>query len=105
MVSVDPKYDGNATLTCISTGGPATTVTWTRNSKAVQGGITVLDDTVQATYSHILTLNERLGGLYQCVVSNNKPSEDNASIIVQGTCTLHNYIIVYCVSLHLSHSI
>ena len=90
MVQHNIKFAGNsslngkATLTCISTGGPATTVTWTRDSKEIPGGISVLDDAELAMYTHMLTLNERLGGIYQCVVSNNKPSEGNASITVKG---------------------
>ena len=41
------------TLTCISTGGPATTVTWTRDSVTVtEGTETVLDDPVTAQYMH-----------------------------------------------------
>ena len=44
------------TLTCISTGGPATTVTWTRDSTTVtEGTETVLDDPVTAQYTHTLT--------------------------------------------------
>ena len=40
------------TLTCISTGGPATTVTWTRDSTTVTEGIeTVLDNTTTAQYT------------------------------------------------------
>ena len=84
QVAVDSNLNGKATLTCISTGGPATTVTWTRESSKVSGGISVLEDAEHARYIHILTLNERLGGLYQCIVSNNKPSEGNASITVKG---------------------
>ena len=75
------------TLTCTSTGGPATTVTWTRDSETVSGGMTVLDDPVTAQYTHTLTVTGRLGGQYQCTVSNNKPSEDAANFTVQGTCT------------------
>ena len=77
------------TLTCISSGGPATNVTWTRNSEAVADGMrTVLVDSVNATYIHTLTVTGRLGGHYQCIVSNNKPSSDSSSITVQG----HIYI-------------
>ena len=73
------------TLTCVSTGGPATTVTWTRNSKAAEGDeVTVLDDAVTAQYTHTLTVTGKLGGLYQCNVSNNKPSWDSLSLTVQG---------------------
>ena len=72
------------TLTCTSTGGPPTTVTWTRGSETVSGGMTVLDDPVTAQYTHTLTVTGRLGGEYQCNVSNNKPSQDSAQLTVQG---------------------
>ena len=73
------------TLTCISTGGPATTVTWTRDSVTVTGGTeTVLDDPETAQYTHTLTVTGRLGGLYTCTVANNKPSSDSASYKVLG---------------------
>ena len=73
------------TLTCTSTGGPATTVTWTRDSETVSGGMTVLDDPVTAQYTHTLTVTGRLGGQYQCNVSNNKPSTATAQLTVEGT--------------------
>ena len=72
------------TLTCTSTGGPATTVTWTRDAETVLGGMTVLDDPVTATYTHTLTMTGRLRGQYQCTVSNNKPSEASSSFTVPG---------------------
>jgi len=87
MLTVDSDLNGESpqfTLTCTSTGGPATTVTWTRDSETVSGGMTVLDDPVTAQYTHTLTVTWRLGGQYQCTVSNNKPSQDSASITVQG---------------------
>ena len=69
------------TLTCISTGGPATTVTWTRDSVNItEGTETVLNDPVTAQYTHTLTVTERLGGLYTCTVANNKPSSDSGQI-------------------------
>ena len=41
------------TFTCISTGGPATTVTWTINSVPItEGTETVLNDPVTAQYTH-----------------------------------------------------
>ena len=71
------------TLTCISTGGPATTVTWTRDSVNItEGTETVLDDPETAQYTHTLTVTT--GGEYTCTVSNNKPSSDSASITVPG---------------------
>ena len=60
-------------LTCISIGGPATTVTWTRDNIIVtEGTETILNDPVTAEYTH--TLTGRLGGLYTCTVANDKPS-------------------------------
>ena len=73
------------TLTCISTGGPATTVTWTRDSVTVtEGTETVLDDPVTAQYTHTLTVTGSLGGSYTCTVANDKPSSDSASFFVQS---------------------
>ena len=70
------------TLACISTGGPATTVTWTRDSTTVitEGTETVLDDPVTAQYTHTLTLTRLPIIVYKCTVANNKPSTDSANI-------------------------
>ena len=74
------------TLTCISTGGPATTVTWTRDSVTVtEGNETVLDDPVTSQYTHTLTVTGRLGGDYTCMVANNKPSTTSVHHHVEGT--------------------
>ena len=64
------------TLTCTSTGGPATTVSWTVNSHRVTEDkdhhITsqILTDPLTATYNHTLTVTGRLEGEYECRVSN-----------------------------------
>ena len=94
-LTVDSDLNGASpqfTLTCISTGGPATTVTWTRDSEVVVGS-TVLDNAETATYTHTLTVTGRLGGVYICSVSNAKPSEAVANFTVQGTC-------IYTVCVH-----
>ena len=92
------------TLTCISTGGPATTVTWTRNSDTVtEGTETVLDDRVTAQYSHTLTVTETssFNDTYSCEVSNNKPSSATVNIEViytgYGTslCLRNKYWLLY----------
>ena len=73
------------TLTCISTGGPATNVTWTSDSVTITGETeTVLDNPLTAQYTHTLTVTGGLGGLYTCTVSNDKPSEDSAQLDVLG---------------------
>ena len=87
-LTVDSDLNGASpqfTLTCISTGGPATTVTWTRDSTTVtEGTETVLNDPVTAQYTHTLTVTGRLPGLYRCTVANNKPSSCMAEFTVQG---------------------
>ena len=79
ILTVDSDIDGASfqfTLTCISTGGPATTVTWSRDSATVTvGTVTVLDNATTAQYTHIL----------KCTVANNKPSSGSPSITIQGT--------------------
>ena len=79
------------TLTCISTGGPATNVTWTRDSTTTvtEGTETVLDNPETAQYTH--TLNVTTGGVYTCTVENNKPSSDSASITLGGDCMMTQY--------------
>ena len=75
------------TLTAISTGGPATTVTWTRDSVEIsEGAVTVLNDRVTAQYTHILNVTGRLEGLYHCTVSNAKPSQAMAGLTVRSEC-------------------
>ena len=82
---------GQMTLTCISTGGPATTVTWTTDSITItEGTETVLDDPVNAQYTHTLTVTT--GGEYTCTVSNNKPSSDSATIILGSMSFAHPQI-------------
>ena len=78
------------TFTCISTGGPATTISWTVNNHTVTEDsahhITsqILTDAVNATYNHTLAMTGRLVGEYQCNVSNNKPSSASRMLAIVG---------------------
>ena len=74
------------TLTCISTGGPATTVTWTR-TRADFGvvtiqNVTLLNNTL-SRYNHTVNVNGRQRGLYTCTVGNGKTS-DSAQLYIKG---------------------
>ena len=92
-VTFDPDL---RTLTCISTGGPATTVTWTRDSTTVtEGTETVLNDPVTANYTH--TLNITTEGVYTCNVTNNKPSTTSANITlgIVNTCQAYELLLYY----------
>ena len=77
------------TLICISTGGPASTVTWTRDGTPVaEGTRTLLVNTTSAEYIHSLTVTGRLGGLYTCTVTNSKPSSSSADITMHSLLAL-----------------
>ena len=84
------------TLTCISTGGPATTVTWTRDSTATinEGNVTVLNNRMTALYIHTLTVTGRDHGLYSCTVENTLSSYSTA-YTVQGLPTCFCIILLW----------
>ena len=72
------------TLTCVSTGGPATNVTWTREADILtESTSTILINAMEALYTHTLTVTGRYGGLYTCTVTNKK-SFSSANITVEG---------------------
>ena len=85
------------TLTCISTGGPATTVTWTRDSELVtQGTEIVLAKSSTGRYIHSLIVTTE--GDYSCSVTNTKPSNATVSLRVKGGffyCITANMYILY----------
>ena len=65
------------TLTCTSTGGPATTVTWRRDGVVITLNATHQQtqrvvNTVMSTYQTLLTIDRRVDivGTYNCTVEN-----------------------------------
>ena len=85
------------TLTCISTGGPATTVHWTRvYNNVTEGTETVLDDRVTAQYTHTLNVTETssFNDTYSCTISNRKSlyyvsKEIEATVIPNGSGNMY----------------
>ena len=72
------------TLTCTSTGGPATIVSWQRDGVVVSGEITELTDPVNATYTSTLNVTGRETGSYYCVVANSRSSVTSRMLLLQG---------------------
>ena len=73
LIAATPVF----TLTCNSSGGPATTVTWERDTVELMDDdqytiSQIVVDTVQAEYSNQLTVTGRLTGNYECTVSNDR---------------------------------
>jgi len=77
QLDTEPNSDPPvSTLTCTSTGGPATTVSWTRGNDTLNDvyNTSQVTDTVIATYVHSLRVTGRQEGSYSCSVSNNRTS-------------------------------
>ena len=84
-------------LTCISTGGPATTVTWTRDGAPATGvtSQTVVDQQT-AIYHNTLTVTGRLPGNYQCNVNNARTTQPaTASLMVTVTGERWTHCMMY----------
>ena len=80
LTSEDPV---EFTLTCTSTGGPATTVTWTTPMGDDDTSVTQLQNAVSATYTHTLNVLGSVPGEYTCSVNNDRGTATR-SITVQG---------------------
>ena len=81
------------TLTCTSTGGPATTVTWTKDGAVITPSTThqqtqMIVDTVEGTYQNTLAIaqsvtGDNLYGLYSCMVENSR-GRSNRTVYIYG---------------------
>ena len=100
--AVPPSF----TLGCISTSGPPTVVSWTRDGIPLpMDSNHVLTQTlvnpVTATYYNNLTVNRIFPGLYRCTVTSIKPviSERlsaSQEVTIDGKCSQQYYCIVQC---------
>ena len=85
--------DKSKTLTCTSTGGPATTVTWRRDGVVITLNTTYQQTTrvvnpVNGTYQTLLTIDPSVGwsdivGTYSCTVENIR-GESSETVVVPG---------------------
>ena len=91
-------YDNQSiTLTCTSTGGPATTVTWRRDGTVITLSTTYqqtkrLTDNSTATYQTILTIDPSVGqsgivGTYSCTVENARGESSMLVVVSNGEST------------------
>ena len=89
---------------CVSTGSPATTITWMKNGQTLttDGSSNYLlsqtiTDRVSSTYSNVLTVGDRVPGgvtgTYNCTVSNALGS-DYRDLEVTGELVRHYYVII-----------
>ena len=85
--------DQSRTLTCTSTGGPATTVTWRRDGVVITLNATYqqtkrLVDAVNGTYQTVLTIDQSVGqivGTYNCTVENDRGVSSETVVVLGET--------------------
>ena len=98
MTNVSVQYDRTSqTITCTSTGGPATDVTWSKdnvNIKLTMGDFyehsQIIINTTSATYANRLRIVDKsseAAGNYTCSITNSRGGM-NGSLYIQG-----NYIM------------
>ena len=86
--------DQSRTLTCTSTGGPATNVTWRRDGVVITFNATThqqtkrVVDPVNGTYQTLLTIDRSVGqsdivGTYNCTVENARGGSSQ-TVVVPG---------------------
>ena len=98
---VSPNSPVQFSLTCTSTGGPATSVTWTRDGVNVTYDSThvltrTVENTMTARYSNTLTVTGVEGGTYRCIVSNVRGAVTSPELSGDGrlfTLTFHHSTI------------
>ena len=99
------------TLTCTSSGGPATTVSWRRDGTMLSDDSTYsitsqVTDAETATYTHTLRVTGRLVGEYQCSVSNIRtPSGSTRSLTVVGKESDIQHGLYVCVEKNLLNDV
>ena len=102
IATSNPMTYLNSVLTCISTGGPATTVIWTRKSPGdvvtvVNDGsqVSVLDNAFTGQYTHTLRVSQiDVATVYECFVSNNRPSSAKAvATLSEDGMLLYNCVV------------
>ena len=87
------SYDPTShTLTCVSSGGPVNTVTWTRNGVNISSSPyqlrQSLEDGTTFTYHNLLTVTsgdvEYYIGSFSCTVSSSRGSSPSQSLDING---------------------
>ena len=85
------------TLTCTSTGGPATTVTWTKNGAMITPNATyqqtqMIVDSVEGIYQNTLIVahsvtEHDLYALFNCMIENSRGSSNRSEFFYGKTAT------------------
>lgn len=80
------------TLTCVSMNLPPTIVQWRVDGKSLTNvsSTTLLNDRMTSQYTHTLTVTERRGGEYECIVTSLYFNQTvNPPVVNSSTFTVH----------------
>ena len=99
LTSAQVSVDVSFSLTCNSSGGPVSSMTWTRDGFLLDNtGPLVLTDTSTASYTNVLKVNSRAPGTYTCQIRG--PSHQVLSsmdFMVQGIAPVGYRILIMSV--------
>ncbi len=78
-------------MTCLSSGGPVSSVEWTRDGVTITTGYNftrTLTNVATATYTNILRASDiaDLVGTFTCTVSIGREPSNTAEIVLNGKC-------------------
>ena len=90
--------DQSNTLTCTSSGGPATTVIWKKDGVVITLNGTyqqtqIVTNTTTSTYQTVLTIDSSVNqsdieGMYNCTVENIRGKSSKTVVVPGESCTL-----------------
>ena len=90
--------EDDRTVTCVSTGSPATTVSWMKDGQPLITDDSTdytltqtVTDRVSSTYYNVLTVSEgvSVAGTYTCTVTNDLGSASDVVVVVGGFISFH----------------
>ena len=92
--------DQSNTLTCTSSGGPATNVIWKKDGVVITLNGTyqqtqIVTNTTTSTYQTVLTINSSVNqsdieGMYNCTVENIRGGSSKTVVVPGESCTLQD---------------
>lgn len=101
MLLVSHMIESPGPSPALSTGGPATNVTWRKDGVAIDLNqdyeqTQIVTDTMSGTYQNMLTIAPfvTIGKMYGCSVGNDKGASNTAN--VSGNCCNCSKSVIYC---------
>ena len=96
LTSSQDSTDVTFSLTCNATGGPVSSVIWTRDGLLLDNtGPLVLINASTASYTNVLEVNNRTPGTYMCQIRANNQILTSESFIVHGMSLINFFFFFF----------